>query len=166
MKYQIAVNGQRFEIKIGDIKEGIAQVNVNGIPHEVLIENYNEVTSGTVSSQPAPAPQAPPAAPKAPAPTPKTAPAAAAPPKPAAPAAPAARKVVGKGDIIAPIPGRITSIKVKEGDTVSVGQTVATMEAMKMENNIVSTASGVVKEIRAQKDAEVATGQVIMVIGD
>jgi len=39
------------------------------------------------------------------------------------------------------------------------------MEAMKMENNIGSTIDGIVQEIRVQKDSEVATGQVIMIIG-
>jgi biotin carboxyl carrier protein len=69
------------------------------------------------------------------------------------------------GEIIAPIPGRIMDVKVKFGDPVTKGQTVATMEAMKMENNIISTIDGVVQEIRVQKDSEVATGEVIMIIG-
>jgi len=38
------------------------------------------------------------------------------------------------------------------------------MEAMKMENNIVSNIDGTVQEIRVQKDSEVATGDVIMVV--
>jgi hypothetical protein len=39
MKYKIAVNDQKFEVEIIDITEGIAQVNVNGQPFDVLIEN-------------------------------------------------------------------------------------------------------------------------------
>ncbi|MBU0988414.1 MAG: biotin/lipoyl-binding protein [Proteobacteria bacterium] len=174
MKYNIAISDQKFEIEIGEITAGIARINVNGEPLEVLIENYDEVTSAALPLRPAPARVVAPApvretapvAPKAPAPVRAAAPAPVAPPKPAAPAAaPSPRKVVGKGDIVAPIPGRITSVRVKEGDTVSRGQTVATMEAMKMENNIVSAMDGFVKELRVQKDSEVATGQVIMVIG-
>ena len=46
-----------------------------------------------------------------------------------------------------------------------VGQTVAVMEAMKMENNLVSQLDGTVLEILVQKGAEVSTGQVIMNIG-
>jgi len=34
MKYKIAVNDQKFEVEIKDIKEGIAQVNVNGQPFD------------------------------------------------------------------------------------------------------------------------------------
>jgi biotin carboxyl carrier protein len=56
-------------------------------------------------------------------------------------------------------------VKVKVGDHVTKGQTVATMEAMKMENNIASTIDGVVQEVLVQKDSEVATDQVIMVVG-
>jgi biotin carboxyl carrier protein len=89
-----------------------------------------------------------------------------APTKPAAPVTAAApKKMHAAGEIVAPIPGRIMDIKVKVGDSVTTGQTVATMEAMKMENNIVSTMDGVVQEVRVQKDSEVATDQVIMIIG-
>ena len=42
---------------------------------------------------------------------------------------------------------------------------VATIEAMKMENSLTSAVSGTVKEIRVQKGAQVATGDVIMVFG-
>lgn len=169
MKYKIAISAQKFEIEIGEIREGIAQVNVNGEPFEVLIENYAEVAPGAAPLQPAPARIAAPAAPAAPkvsAPARAAAPAVAAPPKPAAPpATPAPKRAAGKGEIIAPIPGRIMAIKVQVGSRVSAGQTVVTMEAMKMENNIISPVDGTVQEIRVQKDSEVATGQVIMVIG-
>jgi biotin carboxyl carrier protein len=67
--------------------------------------------------------------------------------------------------VVAPIPGLILDIKVAAGDSVSAGQVVAVMEAMKMENNLVSNVSGTVQEIRVQKGAEVSTGDVIMLIG-
>lgn len=171
MKYKIAVNDQMFEVEIKDIKEGIAQVNVNGQPFDVLIENYDDITTGSAVSVPVTPHVAVPAAVKTPAPSPKPAPA---PPKAAAPvtdrmaapaSAPAPKKVHATGEIVAPIPGRIMDVKVKVGDLVTKGQTVATMEAMKMENNIVSTMDGFVQEIRVQKDSEVATDQVIMIIG-
>jgi biotin carboxyl carrier protein len=72
--------------------------------------------------------------------------------------------VGGDGAVLAPIPGRILDIKVQVGEAVQAGQTVATMEAMKMENNIVSNIDGTVQEIRVQKDSEVATGDVLMVV--
>jgi biotin carboxyl carrier protein len=173
MKYKIAVNDQKFEVEINDIKEGIARVNVNGQPFDVLIENYEDFAAGSPPLGPAPSHVAAPAAALSPTPSPKPAPR---PPKvstpvpapiaaPAKPAtAPSSKKVHAAGEIVAPIPGRIMDVKVKVGDPVTKGQTVATMEAMKMENNIGSTIDGIVQEIRVQKDSEVATGQVIMII--
>lgn len=167
MMYRISVGDKTFEVEIGEMKEGIAQVNVNGEPFQVVIENYGDISADPAPSRPAPTlapsppPKSPSVTPKAPASSPvrRDAPAAVAAP------APAPKKVAAKGEITAPIPGRIMDIKVKVGDSVSAGQTVATMEAMKMENNIASKVAGVVAEIRVQKDSEVATGQVIMVIG-
>ena len=49
--------------------------------------------------------------------------------------------------INAPLPGRVLSFKVKVGDSVTSGQEVAILEAMKMENSITSDFSGVVKQI-------------------
>jgi biotin carboxyl carrier protein len=179
MKYKIAVNDQKFEVEIKDIKEGIAQVNVNDQPFDVLIENYEDIAAGSPPLRPAPSRVAAPvtAIAPTPAPSPKPAPTSpkvstpvtdriAAPTKPAAPsAAPAPKKVHARGEIVAPIPGRIMDVKVKVGDPVTKGQTVVTMEAMKMENNIATTTDGIVQEIRVQKDSEVATGEVIMIIG-
>ena len=174
MKYKIAVNDQKFEVEINDIKEGIAQVNVNGQPFDVLIENYEDIAAGSPTLRPTPSGVAAPVTDKAPAPSLKPAPT---PPKVSTPAkdrieaptkpaaAPAPQKAQAKGEIVAPIPGRIMDVKVKVGSPVVKGQTVATMEAMKMENNIASTMDGIVQEIRVQKDSEVATGEVIMIVG-
>lgn len=173
MKYKIAISEQKFEIEINEIREGIARVNVNGEPFEVLIENYHEVAPSPAPLQMAPTRVASPAAPvataavapKVSAPARAAAPAAVSTPKPAAAvAAPAPKRAVGKGEIIAPIPGRILAVKVQAGDRVSAGQTVAIMEAMKMENNIISPVAGTVQEIRVQQDSQVAFGQIIMVI--
>ncbi|MBI5599244.1 MAG: sodium-extruding oxaloacetate decarboxylase subunit alpha [Deltaproteobacteria bacterium] len=52
-----------------------------------------------------------------------------------------------EGDVITPVPGKVTSIKVDAGDRVAEGDTVLTVEAMKMENEVHSPISGVVKKI-------------------
>jgi biotin carboxyl carrier protein len=56
-------------------------------------------------------------------------------------------------------------IKVSQGERVRAGQVVATMEAMKMENNLTAPISGLVQEIRVQKGTEVSTGEIVMRIG-
>ncbi len=57
---------------------------------------------------------------------------------------PKARK---EGDVTTPIPGKVTSIKVSVGTKISEGDTVLTVEAMKMENEVHTPISGVVKKI-------------------
>ena len=52
-----------------------------------------------------------------------------------------------EGDVYAPMPGRITKLLVKKGDTVSAGDTVLIVEAMKMENEIHTPIDGVIKEV-------------------
>ncbi|MCG8493140.1 MAG: acetyl/propionyl/methylcrotonyl-CoA carboxylase subunit alpha [Sneathiellales bacterium] len=63
----------------------------------------------------------------------------------------------GDGRIVAPMNGRVISIMVKEGDTVSKGQTVAILEAMKMEHEITAKSDGTVKSVGARADDQVAT---------
>ncbi len=62
----------------------------------------------------------------------------------------------------APLPGRIIEIKVKVGDTITVGQEVLTLEAMKMENAIESDYAGTVKRIFVDEGDTVATDQVMI----
>jgi len=62
------------------------------------------------------------------------------------------------------MPGLILEVKVKPGDTVTVGMTVIIMEAMKMENSITVKIGGTVKEVHVQKGAQVMTGHPLLVI--
>jgi len=56
-------------------------------------------------------------------------------------------KAKKEGDVTTPIPGKVTSIKVAVGSKVSEGDTVLTVEAMKMENEVHATINGTVKKI-------------------
>ncbi|MCG8564599.1 MAG: acetyl-CoA carboxylase biotin carboxyl carrier protein subunit [Desulfobacterales bacterium] len=67
-------------------------------------------------------------------------------------------------EILAPMPGTIIDIQVAVGDAVEEGQELLILEAMKMENPIVSTAAGKVAEIKVAKDAKVASKEVMIVI--
>ncbi len=67
-------------------------------------------------------------------------------------------------DILAPMPGNIVDIKVNIGDTVSKGQVVAVIEAMKMETEIMSNGDGKITSISASKGDNVTLDQVILTI--
>jgi len=66
--------------------------------------------------------------------------------------------------LISPMPGTIVDIKVNIGEKVKKGNVILIMEAMKMENEIVSSIDGVVVQIIAVKGSSVSTGDVLAVI--
>jgi len=66
--------------------------------------------------------------------------------------------------IIAPLPGNIFKLNVKEGDEVKKGDTLLIMEAMKMENNILSEQDGIVKNIKIHEGDSVLQNDVLIEI--
>jgi len=71
----------------------------------------------------------------------------------------------GEGMIHPPMPGRVISIKVKVGDSVKMGSPLIVLEAMKMQNEIVSNIDGVVREIRVSEGDLVESRDILVVIG-
>ncbi len=72
--------------------------------------------------------------------------------------------ILAKNLITAPMPGKVISLKVKVGDKVSERQVVAVMEAMKMENEILSESAGTVKEIKVKPGETIEGGQTLVVL--
>lgn len=66
--------------------------------------------------------------------------------------------------IESPMPGKIISVKVKVGDIVNEDDELMILEAMKMENPIVSPISGKVVELNVSANTTVATGQSLAII--
>ncbi|GGA63554.1 acetyl/propionyl-CoA carboxylase subuit alpha [Nitratireductor aestuarii] len=64
--------------------------------------------------------------------------------------------------LLCPMPGVITSVAVKVGDTVEDGQVLCTVEAMKMENVLRAERRGVVKSISAEPGMSLAVDELIM----
>lgn len=62
----------------------------------------------------------------------------------------------------APMPGLVLDILVEEGSTVSKGDSLLVLEAMKMENNIKSPADGIVKSVNIKKGEPVEKNQVLI----
>ncbi len=77
----------------------------------------------------------------------------------------AEKRAGGEEMIHPPMPGTVVSIMVKEGDIVKEGSPVIELEAMKMQNEIVSHIEGVVKEIRVSEGDLVEPADVMVVIG-
>lgn len=71
----------------------------------------------------------------------------------------------GGGTISAPMPGTINDVRVKVGDSVKKGQVLLILEAMKMENEIISNSDGTVKSVNVSKGASVSAGDVLITIG-
>ena len=80
-------------------------------------------------------------------------------PAPAAPAAPATGEPV-----VAPMPGTILSVNVSAGQSISKGDVLCVLEAMKMENEIFADRDGVVEAVRVSKGESVESGQTLVVI--
>ncbi|MDQ0132192.1 propionyl-CoA carboxylase alpha chain [Neorhizobium galegae] len=64
--------------------------------------------------------------------------------------------------LLCPMPGVITSVSVKAGDAVEAGQTLATVEAMKMENVLKAERKGTVKRVAASQGQSLAVDELIM----
>ena len=160
-EYKYKINGNEYSVAIIDLEGNTAAVEVNGVSYKVDI-----LTEGFTAAPARPAAKPAAAAPApAPAPAPAAAPAA---PQPIAPAAaPAAEPApAGKGTAVqSPLPGVILDIKVAVGDTVKAGQTVAILEAMKMENSINAECDGVITAIKVAKGDNILEGSDIVIIG-
>lgn len=149
-KYQYKVQGVDYEVEIEEVEGNIAKVNVNGIPFEVELQQPINAAKHPTIVKPkveAPKPVAPVAA-GAPAITT---------PQPVATGAGNAQK--------APLPGTITAVKVKVGDTVAVGDVVVILEAMKMQNNIEAEYAGTVTSVAVNQGDSVMEGSVLLTIG-
>jgi biotin carboxyl carrier protein len=70
----------------------------------------------------------------------------------------------GRQNIIAPMPGKIVRMLVKQGDTVESGQGLAVVEAMKMQNEMKAPRAARVTEVRAGDGDTVAAGQTLVVL--
>ena len=81
-------------------------------------------------------------------------------------AAPAPAAVAaGDTPLTAPMPGKVSKIVAKAGDTVKKGDVVLMLEAMKMQNEIAAPVDGTVKSINVDVNENVKPGQIMAVIG-
>ncbi|OLA43016.1 MAG: acetyl-CoA carboxylase biotin carboxyl carrier protein subunit [Firmicutes bacterium CAG:552_39_19] len=127
-------------------------VNVNGKSYYVEVEEASSTASAQPAAVTAPAPVA-----AAPAPAVATPAPAVAMPAPAA-------KPAGGVAVVSPMPGQVLRFIVSEGASVKKGEKIIVIEAMKMENEIVASADGVVS-FAVKKGDNIDTGVTLAYIG-
>ncbi len=152
-KFRIRVNGNWYEIEIKDLDQSPISVRVDGKPYEVelgsempAIEAVERVRAEPEVMVPDPELEARTRGPRG--------------PVDGAQGAAAAR-----GEVIAPMPGKILAVHVAGGDRVQHQDVLCTLEAMKMENEIMAPVGGVVKEVSVIEGQDVLYGDVLFVIG-
>ena len=143
-EFSFKINGAEYKCAVEEIEAGKTKVTVNGKAYEVET----------------PKPEAPKAAVAKPAaaPAPKTE-AQKAEAKPAAP-------IAGDGvKVKSPLPGSVIKVLVSEGQAVKKGDTLLTLESMKMENAIMAEQDGAVKQILVSAGQNVMQDDVLIVLG-
>ena len=70
----------------------------------------------------------------------------------------------GEGTVIAPMQGLIVKLPVKAGDDVKLGDVVAVLEAMKMQNDIVTTVAGRVSNVYVKEGEVVSPNQPLLAV--
>ena len=139
-EYKYTINGNKYEVVVGDIKDNIATLTVNGEDYTVEMEKQPEpekkkpVVKAAASSA-------------------------------SEPAGSETKAAVNKANAIkAPLPGVITDILVAEGDEVKAGDTVIVLEAMKMANNLTAEKDGKVTAICVKIGESVMEDDALIVI--
>lgn len=147
--YKIKINGNEYSISVKEMDDNVATVSVNGVEYSAEVETtvVKPKTPKVVQKSAVISTDSHPA-------TSRT-------------TAPSGISVgVGAGaSIKSPLPGVILDVVVREGDTVSVGQKLMILEAMKMENNIESDIAGKVISIVKRKGDSVLEGDILITIG-
>ncbi len=132
-EFKFKIDGNSYNVAIEEVSKDVASVEVNGRKFTVNIEKQEKPVVVA-----APRPAAPAAAPKA-----------SAAPAPKAPVA---------GSVTSPLPGSIVKVLASEGQAVKRGDTILTIESMKMENNIKTDRDGVIKTIFVKPGQSVMQG--------
>ena len=157
--YQIAVNGQEYAVQIDNPDASPVTVQVNGKVFRVTVSEQSSAAGLAPSS----AGDVDMAEPYVPAVT-ATYVEATADQEPES----GALAVRGSGEglvrVIAPMPGKIMDILVRVGDRVKHGDTLCSLEAMKMKSPIRSTGDGVVAQVLASEGQSVSYGDVLFTL--
>jgi len=135
---KLEIRGKVYEVEVVDDGTGGHRVTVDGTLYEVTLPG-RPVTPAPVSRPGSPAPAARATAPR----------------KPAATA----------GAVVAPLPGSVTRIEVREGDAVTAGQVLVVLESMKMNVPVKAPSDGTVRTIHVKVGNSLQVNDPIMELG-
>ncbi|MDE6416269.1 MAG: biotin/lipoyl-binding protein [Duncaniella sp.] len=142
-EYKYKINGNSYTVAIGDIDNGLATVQVNGVPYKVEFEKSEKPVTIVNTPRPVAAPRT----------------------DTGAKIIASAKATSGSGNQVkAPLPGVVMNINVKVGDQVKAADTVLVLEAMKMENAIHAGYDGRVASISVNPGDSVLEGAVLVTI--
>jgi glutaconyl-CoA/methylmalonyl-CoA decarboxylase subunit gamma len=139
-KFQFTISGNKYDVELKRFEENIAEVEVNGTHYTVEVhrEIKTSKTPKLVRSEVAPPTRSESKIKKS--------------------------ITISTHPIVAPLPGIVLAIMVKEGDAVKKGTALLTYDAMKMENSILAEKEGIVKSIRVNVGQNFLQGDTLVEI--
>ena len=136
-KFKFNINGKSYEAIVEETERNTARVELNGKSYTVQVEKEEAIVSPKIAAV-----------------------------KPSSAGADFVepeQKVTGNaGSIKSPLPGNVSKVKVQEGQAVKAGEVLMTLEAMKMENEIMAPGAGTVKKIYVAEGAAVQQGEALI----
>ncbi len=132
MKYVVKVADKSYEVEIEDIHARPVIARVDGQEFKVIPEDRGKLAIQRKASEPSDLPKHP------------------------------AASGINTNELTAPLPGVVTEVFVKPGETIEMGQVVLIIEAMKMKNSIRSTCAGTIAEVLVSAGQTVTHKQVLV----
>ncbi len=136
--FKFKINGNEYTVDVNGIEEDIASIEVNGTKYEVEIDRKVKKSKTPTIVRPV----------------------SSEPPKPKI----EKREGGSAHPVLSPLPGTIIAVKVKAGDIIEKGSLLMTMEAMKMENQVLADRAGVIENLLVGPGDAVLQGDVLLEI--
>jgi biotin carboxyl carrier protein len=149
--FRVRVSGKTYLVEVDDLSKSPIQVVVNGRPFSVEVEWQGAASEATVRPEVVPASLAREA----------IAPAGHRPAQPPTPRVSDSERA-SAATVDSPMPGTIVEVRVKAGDTVSRGDELCLLEAMKMRNSIRSPRDGEIEVVLVAAGVKVAYGDALV----
>ncbi len=141
-KFDFTINGNNYSVHVQDFDDDQATIEVNGTEYKVEVKQEKKKSVKTPKLVREKVVRQPGEGQIVKKPTP------------------------GGYSVVAPLPGSIFKLMVKEGDIVSKGDVLLILEAMKMENHVLADETGVIRDLRIKEGDAVLQNDVLMVIAE